>query len=143
MYKAINIKWDTDGCEIDLPDEVKIPERFIDKDGVDEEAVSDWLSDGWLHDGFEIVDEVKMENNMDIKNVMEKSVRALLSSGSYDDLNEEQNAVVVEFETELWKPKVDELRKTMSPKEIEERIHDWWEDYEIADGTEENLLDYI
>ncbi len=61
MYKAINIKWETDGCEVDLPSEVNIPERFIDKDGVDEEAVSDWLSDmsGWLHDGFEIVDEIK------------------------------------------------------------------------------------
>ena len=77
---------------------------------------------------------------MDIKEVMQKAVRALLSSGSYDDLNEEQNAVIVEFETELWKPKVDELRKSMSPEEIEETIHDWWQDYEIADGTEDNLL---
>lgn len=62
---------------------------------------------------------------MDIKEVMQKVVRALLSSGSYDDLNEEQNAVIVEFETELWKPKVDELRKSMSPEEIKETIHDW------------------
>lgn len=61
MYKAINIKWKTDGCEVDIPNEVDIPERFIDKDGVDEESVSDWLSDvfGWLNDGFEIVDECK------------------------------------------------------------------------------------
>lgn len=61
MYKAINIKWETDGCEVDLPSEVDIPERFIDKDGVDGESVSDWLSDvfGWLNDGFEIVDECK------------------------------------------------------------------------------------
>ena len=65
---------------------------------------------------------------MDIKEVMQKAVRALLSSGSYDDLNEEQNAVIVEFETELWKPKVDELRKSMSPEEINETIHDWWSD---------------
>ena len=61
MYKAINIKWKTDGCEVDIPNEVDIPERFIDKDGVDEESVSDWLSDtfGWLTEGFEIVDECK------------------------------------------------------------------------------------
>ena len=59
---------------------------------------------------------------MDIKEVMKKAVRALLSSGSYDDLNEEQNAVVVEFETELWKSKVDELRKSMPPEEIKETI---------------------
>lgn len=46
MYKAINIKWKTNGCEVDLPNEVNIPERFVNKDGVDVEAVSDWLSDG-------------------------------------------------------------------------------------------------
>lgn len=80
---------------------------------------------------------------MDIKEAMQKAVRALLSSASYDDLNEEQNAVVVEFETELWKPKVDELRKSMPPEEINETIHDWWQDYEIADGTEDNLLAYV
>lgn len=80
---------------------------------------------------------------MDIKEVMRKAVRALLSNGSYGDLNEEQNAVVVEFETELWKPKVDELRKSMPPEEIKEIIHDWWSDYEIADGMEDNLLAYV
>ena len=58
--KAINIKWETDGYDVELPNEVDIPERFINKDGVDVEAVSDWLSDGgWLHGGFEIVDECK------------------------------------------------------------------------------------
>ena len=58
---------------------------------------------------------------MDIKEVMQKAVRALLSSSSYDDLNEEQNNLVVEFETELWKPKVDELRDKMLPEEIRKR----------------------
>mgnify|MGYP006983550140 FL=1 len=58
-------------------------------------------------------------------------------------MNEEQNAVVVEFETELWKPKVDKLRKSMSSEEIKETIYDWWQDYEIADGTEDNLLAYV
>ena len=80
---------------------------------------------------------------MDAKEIMRKAVHALLSNSSYDDLNKEQEAVVVEFETELWKPRIDELRKSMSPEEIEETIHDWWSDYEIADGTEENLLDYV
>ena len=80
---------------------------------------------------------------MDTREIMIKAVHALLSSGSYDDLNEEQNSVVVEFETELYKAKVDELRKSMTPEEIKETIHDWWQDYEIADGTEDNLLAYI
>ena len=80
---------------------------------------------------------------MDVKETMRKAVHALLSNNSYDDLNEEQEAVVVEFETELWKSRIDELRKSMPPEEIKETIHDWWQDYEIADGTEENLLDYV
>ena len=80
---------------------------------------------------------------MDVKETMRKAVHALLSNNSYDDLNEEQEAVVVEFETELWKSRIDELRKSMPPEEIKETIHDWWLDYEIADGTEENLLDYV
>lgn len=50
---------------------------------------------------------------------------------------------LVEFETELYKAKVDELRKSMPPEEIKETIHDWWQDYEIADGTEDNLLAYV
>lgn len=80
---------------------------------------------------------------MDVKEVMKKAVRALLSNGSYDDLNEEQNALVVEFETELWKEKVDELRDKLSPEEIEETIHDWRLDYKIADETENNLSAYV
>ena len=53
------MKWETDGYEIDLPNEVTIPDCFMDSDaGPDVDAISDWLSDmsGWLHDGFEIVE---------------------------------------------------------------------------------------
>lgn len=41
------------------------------------------------------------------------------------------------------KLEVDELIKSMPPEEIKEIIHDWWQDYEIADGTEDNLLAYV
>lgn len=56
MAKAVNIKWVTDGYDVELPDEMEIPEEFITEDGIDEDDVSDWLSDetGWLHNGFEI-----------------------------------------------------------------------------------------
>lgn len=58
MAKVINVKWETDGYNVDLPKEFEIPKRFIDKDGIDEDAVADWLSDetGWLHNGFEIIE---------------------------------------------------------------------------------------
>lgn len=80
---------------------------------------------------------------MNTREVMLKAVRALLSNNSYEDLNEEQNAVVIEFEVELYKPKVDELRKSMSSEQIKAVIHDWWQDYKIADGTEEILMAYV
>ena len=35
MAKVINIKWETDGQEVDLPNEIDIPEKFIDEDGID------------------------------------------------------------------------------------------------------------
>ena len=62
-FKGFNINA-IDGSIVEIPntkitrEEFEIPERFIDEDGVDEDAVSDWLSDetGWLHDGFEIVE---------------------------------------------------------------------------------------
>ena len=58
MAKVINIKWKTDGYDVNLPNEIEIPKEFINFDGVDEDAVSDWLSDttGWLHDGFTIIE---------------------------------------------------------------------------------------
>lgn len=31
----------------------------------------------------------------------------------------------------------------MLPEEIKEIIHDWWQNYEIADETEDNLLAYV
>lgn len=45
MAKVINVKWETDGYDVDLPTEFEIPEEFIYEDGIDEDAVSDWLSD--------------------------------------------------------------------------------------------------
>lgn len=80
---------------------------------------------------------------MDNKEIMKRTVQALLSSGSYDDLNNEQMSVVVDLETELWKTEVDELLKLMSPEEVENVINNWWLDYEIADGTLDNLLAYL
>ena len=64
--KAVNIKWDTDGEDIEglnLPTEVEIPDNLIS--GYDEKNIdyyysdiSDWLSDeyGFCHWGFELVD---------------------------------------------------------------------------------------
>lgn len=53
--KAINILWDTDGEEVNLPNEIEIPD-WVDKK--DDDKISDYLSDetGFCHFGFELVD---------------------------------------------------------------------------------------
>lgn len=72
-----------------------------------------------------------------------KLIESLLSTMTYDEMTEEQEKLVTEYETENWKPRVDELRKRLSPDQIKEQIHNWWSDYEFSDGTEENLLAYV
>ena len=52
MRIAFNIKWETDGYNVDLPNEVEIPDSIPD----DEDSISDYLSNtyGYLHYGFMI-----------------------------------------------------------------------------------------
>ena len=52
--KVINILWDTDGEEVNLPNEIEIPD-WVDKD---DDEISNYLSDetGFCHFGFELVD---------------------------------------------------------------------------------------
>lgn len=52
MLRAINILWDTDGEELDLPNELDIPENMTD-----ENEISDYLSDftGFCHMGFDLI----------------------------------------------------------------------------------------
>lgn len=51
--KAVNIKWETDGEDVNLPTEMDIPKEIEE----DEDDISDYISNmtGWLHNGFEIV----------------------------------------------------------------------------------------
>ena len=53
--KAINILWVIDGEEVNLPNEIEIPD-WVDKE--DDDEISDYLSDttGFCHFGFELVD---------------------------------------------------------------------------------------
>ena len=45
-----NIKWVTDGYDVDLPTQIEAP------DGLDDDEVADYLSDtyGWLVEGFSL-----------------------------------------------------------------------------------------
>lgn len=73
-----------------------------------------------------------------------KLLNSLLQTLCYDEMNDEQMALVVEYETELRKPLVDELFiDKHSVEEIKSSIHDWWKDYQIADGTEDKLYEYV
>jgi len=78
-----------------------------------------------------------------MNDIQERLIDELLKTLTYDDMTENQMNLVVEYETEKYKKRIDELRNNMSPEEIKEVIHDWWLDYEIADKTEDNLLAYV
>lgn len=78
-----------------------------------------------------------------MEEIKTKLIKALLETITYDDMTEKQERLVVEYETEKLKPIVDELKKKLSKKELEKTIHEWWLDYQIADGTEDNLIAYI
>ena len=70
-------------------------------------------------------------------------IKSLLSTITYDDMTEEQEKLVTEYETEIWKAKIDELTVIGKESVTEEQIHNWWLEYEFTDGTEKNLIEYI
>lgn len=78
-----------------------------------------------------------------MEEIKTKLIESLLKTITYDDMTLEQERLVVEYETEKSKPKVDDLKRTMSKEQLEETIHEWWLDYQIADETENNLIAYI
>lgn len=89
-------------------------------------------------DGCEVETWVKYES----KNLKTKLIKALLQTITYDEMTKEQEKLVTEYETEIWKAKINEL--VIAGKDVtEEQIHDWWLDYEFSDETEINLTDYI
>lgn len=78
-----------------------------------------------------------------MEEIKTKLIESLLKTITYDDMTLEQERLVVEYETEKLKSKVDDLKRTMSKEQLEETIHEWWLDYQIADETENNLIVYI
>lgn len=58
LVKAININWDTDGEEINLPTEIEIPNGIAKdyEENLNNDAISDYISDvtGFCHYGFEL-----------------------------------------------------------------------------------------
>ena len=78
-----------------------------------------------------------------MEEIKTKLIESLLKTITYDNMTLEQERLVVEYETEKLKPKVDDLKRTMSKEQLEEIIHEWWLDYQIADETENNLIAYI
>lgn len=86
MNIAYNIKWETDGQDVDLPVEVELPDE-IDVDAIGE--VEDYLSDeyGYLvnsfeiydneeddvcHDSMELIDKLELDDEMSCQEIFEK-----------------------------------------------------------------------
>ena len=72
-----------------------------------------------------------------------KLAEEILQTVTYFDMDEEQTNLVVEYELEIYKPKVDKLKERFNNEKVEEKIHDWWLDYRIADETEDALMKYL
>lgn len=66
----------------------------------------------------------------------------ILQNFSYDEMSEEQEKLVSEYETEIFKKKIDKIKNPLKD-ELKEKVHNMWLNYEIADGTEDNLFQYI
>lgn len=82
--KAVNIEWDTDGEDVDLPTEIEIPEGLTD-----EEEISDYLSDltGYCHLGFYLDDLEEPKIIMNFHEVKSfKEVHEMLQSMTFEDL---------------------------------------------------------
>lgn len=61
----------------------------------------------------------------------------------YDEMNEDQMALIVKFEVEEFKPKIIELFVNgFTEAQVQEKIHDWWLDYQMADGAEAKLSEF-
>ena len=61
--KAIDIQWDTDGEDVNLPDEIEIPPEVAEQNKSDPDAISDYISDvtGFCHKGFVLDTDVPEE----------------------------------------------------------------------------------
>nr|DAN67983.1 MAG TPA: hypothetical protein [Caudoviricetes sp.] len=70
-------------------------------------------------------------------------IRSLLSTITCDEMTEEQKGLVTEYQTEIWKAKINELTVIYKVNITEDQIHNWWLDYEFTDETERNLIEYI
>lgn len=85
--KAINIEWDTDGEDVDLPTEIEIPDDIADED------IGDYITDetGFCHFGFDIAQDVKTES---------ASADVIEYFGMQDNTDEEyKNNVAKEYKT--------------------------------------------
>lgn len=78
------------------------------------------------------------------KNLKDDVIQALLKTLTYDDMTEEQLDLVVKYEMNKWEPKIKQYFENNGLKETERYIHETlWQNYEIADETEDGLLKFI
>lgn len=88
---ATNIKWDTDGEKVDLPNQMVIPDKIHD----DVNAIGDYLSDktGFCHFGFGLVYEATVKVNREDTKV----INDLLSGKDLDWDADETHSINVQF----------------------------------------------
>ena len=96
-------------------------------------------NDGRVMDAPDIETWVKYED----RDVKSKLLVSLISQMTDDDFTEEQEKLLAEYETSIWRVKINQLRLVDSKLITEDKIHDWWSDYQFGDIVEENLIEYL
>lgn len=101
--KAINIKWDTDGENVELPNEIELPFGMVDED-----EISDYISDetGFCHYGFELIVGLCTfpDDDKDYCKYFEVHKRWLMEIlESLDNMNERKGVELEEFlDNYIW-----------------------------------------
>lgn len=101
--KAINIIWDTDGENIELPNEIELPFGMVDED-----EISDYISDqtGFCHCGFELIVGLCTfpDDDKDYCKYFEVHERWLMEIlESLDNMNEQKGVDLEEFlDNYIW-----------------------------------------
>lgn len=69
--------------------------------------------------------------------------KKILLSKSYLEMTQEEEKIVIEYETEKYTKRIKKLLKKHSAEYVEEKIHEWWLDYKMHDETEINLYIFL
>ena len=107
------------------------------------------FNDAWALGKEEDIDVLLQETpvpeaHVTLTDAQRQEARAILEEVVYADMSADELKLVVAYETEQYKTKVDELFKKGWPAGmVSDKVQEWYADYRMADGTADALYVYI